>query len=467
MGEVDTRGRGRHHRGVGGARWMVWVLVGLAGCGADEAADPLRLELPIRAEHQAVVVGLEVDGSPVALTAADILGGEIPPVLQALSEDGAVDVTALLYASSLEALELEAGPLTPSTAVEGTRPLPEAAEVHRAHLEGAETAGWRALDELPPALAAVRLPAVDPCVRFEPQRLSFGVAQPPTSALAVDDTWALIMTEGPEVFFTDGSQVVRQDVPVPLFSGYRRADGEVWLGGDDGAIFRGAFTASPEPQLTLTRDSTVRSDEDVIDLVGAPDGPLEHFAMTTNREEEQWGAFEWYDGAQWRVPGLRRNTPHDATWVERGFGLFTSFFRDGEIFGARDGQETSIEVTSVLLGNVVVIEQVPGFGLVSATTAGDVHRLGEDGVWRRITGSTTHRIGDVHGYEDGLVFLRGTAVAFYPADGTECPDSALFAPDEEALNHMEVVGEHVVVPLVDRDGGGLAEQHVGWYARMR
>ncbi|CAN0598593.1 unnamed protein product, partial [Laminaria digitata] len=130
--------------------------------------------------------------------------------------------------------------------------------------------------------------------------ISLGNAAVPSSVLALDDSWALVMTEAAEVYFTNGAQVVRQAVPVPLFSGYRRDDGSVWLGGQGGAIFRAVFTAQPEPQLELTAEGSVLSAEDVIDLVGAPDGPVEHFAMTSNREGEVWGAFEWFDGQRWR-----------------------------------------------------------------------------------------------------------------------------------------------------------------------
>lgn len=440
----------------------------LAACGSDLPTEPVRFDLPIGPAHRAVIVGVQVDDELVALVAADIVDGGIPPVLQDFPPAGRVEVTALLYDTPLASQGLQPGTVAPASNSDVARPLPASVEVHQARLGAATFVQWSRTDILPAALAGFRVPAFDSCVRFDPEEVSLGDVSPPTSVLALDDTWALVMTEGAEVFFVDGSRVVRQAVPLPLFSGYRRTDGSVWLGGADGAIFRGTFTANPEPQLELTRDGTVLSREAVIDLVGAPDGPLEHFALTSNRQEQTWGALEWFDGETWRMPGVPRNTPHDATWVEPGFGLFASFFRGGDMFGARDGEEVSIQVTTVLFGNVVVIEQVPGFGLVAATTAGDVHLKAEGGEWRRIFGSTTQRIGDVHGYEDGLVFLRGAGVGHYPADGAECPDSALFASDFEALDRMDVVGKHVVVPLVAREGTSVAEQHVGWFrARVR
>lgn len=439
----------------------------LLSCGPAEVADPLRLELPIDDSHRSALIAVQEDDALRTLVAADIVEGIIPPVLHSLPADARVTVTAMLYETPLSEHGFEAGPVAMAGPDDLTRSLPTANQVHETQVDDGAFAGWRAAATLSAELADIRVPALDPCAGFNPEEVSLGNAAVPSSVLALDDRWALVMTEGPEVYFTNGAQVVRQAVPVPLYSGYRRDDGSIWLGGQGGAIFRAVFAVDPEPQLELTDEGSVLSAEDVIDLVGAPDGALEHFAMTSNREEEEvWGAFEWFDGERWRVPGLRRNTPHDATWVGRGFGLFASFFRDGEVWGARDGQEMSIDVTSVLLGNVVVIEQVPGFGLVAATTGGDVHRQSESGEWRRITGSTSHRIGDVHGYEDGLVFLRGSGVAHYPLDGSECPDSALFQSDYEALNRMDVVGENVIVPLVARQGVSVDEQRVGWFRRL-
>ncbi len=442
------------------------VALVLSACGSSGPLDPVRLELPIDASHRSALIAVQHDDALQTLVGADIVDGIIPPLLHSLPEDAQITVTAMLYEATLADHGFEAGPVAMAGPDDLTRALPTANQVHETQLDGAAFAGWRVAAALSAELADVRVPALDPCAAFNPEEVSLGNAAVPSSVLALDDSWALVMTEAAEVYFTNGAQVVRQAVPVPLFSGYRRDDGSVWLGGQGGAIFRAVFTAQPEPQLELTAEGSVLSAEDVIDLVGAPDGPVEHFAMTSNREEQVWGAFEWFDGQRWRLPGLRRNTPHDATWVEPGFGLFASFFRRGEVWGARDGQEMSIDVSSVLLGNVVVIEQVPGFGLVAATTGGDVHRQSDSGEWRRITGSTSHQIGDVHGYEDGLVFLRGSGVAHYPVDGSECPDSALFQSDYEALNRMDVVGPNVIVPLVAREGVSVDEQHVGWFRRL-
>jgi len=462
-----------HHAEVVGTMRAVMPVLGavalllpLLACGASEPLEPLRLELPIDASHRSALIAVQHDDTLQTLVAADIVEGLIPPLIHSLPSEAQITVTAMLYEATLADHGFEAGPVAMAGPDDRTRALPMANQVRETQLDDGAFSGWRVASALPAELADVRVPALDPCAAFNPEEVSLGNAAVPSSVLALDDSWALVMTEGAEVYFTNGDRVVRQAVPVPLYSGYRRDDGRVWLGGQAGAVFSAVFSVDPEPQLELTAEGTVLSREDVIDLVGAPDGPVEHFAMTSNREEEVWGAFEWFDGERWRVPGLRRNTPHDATWVAPGFGLFASFFRDGEVWGARDGQEMSIDVTSVLLGNVVVIEQVPGFGLVAATTGGDVHQLSDGGEWRRITGSTSHRIGDVHGYEDGLVFLRGSGVAHYPLDGSECPDSALFQSDYEALNRMDVVGQNVIVPLVAREGVSVDEQHVGWFRRL-
>lgn len=443
------------------------LTLAAAGCGEDDPLGPLRLELPVRARHRAAIIELRSGDEPGTLVAADVVDGIIEPVMRNLEPDVVTQVTALLYEVPLAELSIPPGAVAALAPGSDGRPLPPPSEIHRADVDGAAEASWTALSALPEDLGSVRLPPLDLCARFSPRGVSLGDSASPTSALALDDTWALVMTEGPEVFFVDGARVVRQAISTPLSSGYVRADGEVWLGGAGGAIFRGVFTADPEPQLTLTREGTVSSAERVIDLVGAPDGAIEHFAMTSNDDpDEVWGAFEWFDGERWRQPGLRRNTPHDATWVARGFGLFASFFREGEVFGVRDGRETSIVVSSVLLGSVVVIEQIPGLGMVAATTAGDVHVQPPGGDWRRITGSTTQRIGDVHGYDGGLVYLRGTAVAHYPPDGALCEDSALLSPDRTSLNRMDVVGADVIVPLVAREGATVSEQQVAWFERQ-
>lgn len=447
----------------------------LGGCGPASFEDPVRLNIPILPQHRSVIVGVEEDGARPQVFAADIVDGVVPAVMWSFDPESTIEVTALLYDEPLMSSELEPGPLELVPPGDDTRSLPSTREIRQITVREARPTEWRQLDALPAPITSLRVADKTSCIFFLPNAISLGDSAEPASVLAMDDTWALVMTyagkqpeRAPEVFFVDGQQVIRQEVPVSLLSGYRRDDGEFWFGGQGGAIFRGQFTGSPVPHLELTAQGRVSSGEDVIDLSGAPDGDVEHFALTNNRRQAPGGTFEWFDGIRWYNPYGRRTAPHDATWVARGYGLFASFYRDQTVEGARDGVATEIVVSSVLLGSVTTVERIPGYGLVAGTSAGDVHVDRGDGQWERITGSTTQTIWEVHGYEDGIVYLRGDAVAQLPADGSICDDAALFMPDYEAQPNFDVVGEHIVVPLRIResDPGQVGAHYVAWYQRQ-
>lgn len=451
------------------------LLLLTAACGSG-GPEILRVDIPIERQHQSVVMATVTEGKLTVQASAIGSDRTVDPLQLPYVRSEDIEITALLYESDLDSLALPSGPLPEATDETLARPLPDAQQIRQTIIRAEADTGWSPLDDLPQDLARFRLPDDDPCNLFEARVISLGTAPEPALVLAMDDTWSLVTTNarllpGTEApaFFTDGSLVVPQMLPTSIFSGYREDGGRIWLGGEGGAIYTATFTADPEPQITLTFSSTVSSREDVIDLVGPASGmPDQRFAMTTNREDTQWGAFEWFDGTDWTVPGLRRNTPHDATWVEPGYGLFASFFRDGEVFGARDGMEVSINVDSVVLGNVVLIENMPGFGMVAATTGAEVHRELADGTWVRLVSNGSQRIMGIHAYEDSIVYLPGNDLARWVPD-RECENVTYGDPELEVVRKMTVVGgRHVVVPLkkAGRSEAEEGEQFVAWFQRL-
>ncbi len=458
------------------------LALALAAC-SQAAPVALRVDVPILDQHRSMVVGVEIDRALTVHALSIAQDRTVDPINVRFPLDGEVLVTALLYDQTLDALGLAPGVLSPEEDPAHQQPLPRAERVARLTIGDGQASEWTD-GTVPPALEAFRITAPDPCGRLVADTVDLGLAGAPTFALALDDRWVLIGTntrllpaEPGKVFFVDRdrSVVEQRGLPSSFFDGYRQDDGIIWLGGEQGVVYRATFTAEPTPALEVTASSTVSSREDIISLVGPASGtPREQFALTTNRaQDEQWGAFEWFDGQRWTVPGLRRNTPHDATWVAPGYGLFASFYRDTEVFGARDGVEVSIRVSSVVLGSVVQIQEFPGYGLVAGTSAGEVHLQPEgDQTWRQIAGFDIEPINGVQRYPevapDGLVFLSGSSLFRYLDEGgLLCDPSGLPADGLEAQRSMTVLGADVIVPMVDGalPEDQLVEQRIAWFRR--
>jgi len=421
-----------------------------------------RVDVPITDQHRSMIVSVRI-GEQVSLRALSISEGQtIQPFNASFSLEDEVEITALLYDLTLEEMALAEGTVEPALDSEKQRALPPADDIAQLTIRDRMQSEWSDVP-LPQRLADVRITAPDRCRVFSGDVVSLGMGATPAFVLALDDRWLLVGTRGREVFFVDSDRnVVKQEVPVAFFDGYRETGGTVWLGGERGAVYTGSF--DPSPRLMLASSSTVSSREDVISLVGPPDGvPNERFALTNDRgASEEWGTFEWFDGTSWRVPGLRRNTPHDATWVAPGFGLFASFYRDTTVYGARDGAETQIEVTSVVFGSVVEIEQMPGLGLVAGTSAGEVHLQPDGGAWRSIAAVNIQEIQSVQRYEDGIVYLAGSTLIQW-VDDAVC-DATPPASDLDVVRSMAVLGGDVIVPL---QGEPIGEQSLAWYAPSR
>jgi hypothetical protein len=452
----------------------MFVLLLALGCEADPIA--LRLDVPISPGDRSAIVGIEL-GSRVRVHAAAIsAGGTIDPIAFEFALDEPVAVTGLLYDRELADLDLTPGPLVEELDPARQRPIPTPGRIQRTVIAEATALEWREEADLPPALLAYRIPSPDPCGGFDAEAIPLGDGGEPTFALALDDRWALIgastrraPSESPHVFFADrdGNVVKLDGMPSSFFDGYREDGGTFWLGGERGVVYRATFVRDPSPRLDVVASSTVVSREDIISIVGPASGsPREQFALTTNRgPDEEWGAFEWFDGAGWSVPGLRRNTPHDATWVEAGFGLFASFYRDQTVYGARDGVETSIDVTSLVFGSVIEIESMPGLGLVAGTSAGEVHLERPGGGWVQISSFDLQPVIALHRYEGGIVFANGNSLVRWIDPDRVCDGHIVDRAGIAFQRSIAVVGRDVVVPLRDTSRGEdtIGEQYVGWF----
>lgn len=435
------------------------VAIGLAilsGCG-DPKPIALRVDLPLSDADRSVLVGVEAAGGFTVHASPISPERTIDPIQMPFSLDGRVEVTALLYEETLEALDLPAGALEHEEDPALQVSLPNAERVAHLTIADGLAGAWDTEAALPEKFVDFRVTGEDVCGTFAPEVISLGEGAEPTFVLAVDPRWVIVGTStrlipdaDPAVFAVDleGNVVRLSGMPSSFFDGYQQEDGTIWLGGEAGVVYRASFSASPAPRLFVTVSSTVSSGEDIISLVGPKSGSSEElFALTTNREDEEWGAFEWFDGERWVLPGVRRNTPHDATWVSPGYGLFASFFRDGTIYGARDGTEIAIEVTSVVFGSVVVIEQMPGLGLVAGTSGGELHLLREDAEWAQIAGVTTERIDAVHRYPGGLIYTSGNSLYRWVAGEKLCAPAGL--PGYLLGSSITTLGEDVIIPLID------------------
>lgn len=453
--------------------WLVLALATSGGC-ADPTSEGLRIEVPVRPGDRAFVLGIERNGAELFVAARDLgAEGVVEPVVMDLGSGDTIDFTALFYDRPLAEVGLTDGRLRPDPEARGERPLPDPDRVEQLRLVDGSPTGWQPRDTPPRALASFRL-AAPTCPVLVGRLISVGIAPVLTFALALPPHWVLLGTrahqpEDRRVLFVsaEGTSFAQAGLPASLTSGYREDDGRIWLGGEGGLVMAATLEARPEPSLRMVAGGTVSSGEEVIDLAGPPNGvPDERFALTASTNaSETWGAFERFDGASWQQVGPRRNTPHDAAWVAPGYGLFASFFRNGELLGIRDGMEIAEVVDSLVLGNVVRVERIPGLGLAAGTTGSEVHLRREGrSEWRRLYSATTEGITALHAYRGGIAFMAGRTLFVWRPDGEVCGPYGVPGVSASAVTGMTVLDHDIIVPVIDGEEPGLTERFVVWFA---
>lgn len=266
------------------------------------------------------------------------------------------DLYALGYRATLAELGLGPGPQVVDP-VGG--PLPTHETLHLL-----ESEGWRALTDVPSALASVRLAATRACGDYQlsEQVIQLETDDFPTFVIRVDQDRALFATALGRFY----AVTVAGAMPLTSLSTHtpRRAaysnGGELWMVGSDGEAVRGTLEGGlrPAPPLPLPP-------ADLLVLAGAPDGaPLELFATNESLEVAH------FDGTRWRIVRRREGYLAErsrvaATWAEPGLAV---------IVGA--GTSSVVELRANGSARVVSLDVPPRPDVDAAYAAAWVDGLG-------------------------------------------------------------------------------------------
>jgi hypothetical protein len=205
-------------------RLVAACVIALVGCSAPA---PLTLALPdeaLASDAATLVLALEY-GDEISAVVVDRRRAPLPalPNIEAWADDEPAAYTVALYAESIDALEVDAGPVQPAPAGAATRVLPSPARAFRAELSAVSTT-WRPTSELPAALATRALLRVSrplDCGLASSRGLSLGAEDRELSEItATSRTTALTMAriDGRLVLaelFDDG-QLSPRPLPPPI-----------------------------------------------------------------------------------------------------------------------------------------------------------------------------------------------------------------------------------------------------------
>lgn len=230
---VEVRSRPRYETSVRRARRepstrrqraLALSVAVLASCAAPER---VTLELPeeaLASDAATLILALEYGGDTKAVV-VDRRRASLPalPNIEAWAEDEPATYTVALYAESIDALEIDAGPVQPAAAGAPTRNLPAPERAFRAELSAVGTA-WTPTSDLPPALATRALPRVSrplDCGLAVSRGLSLGAEDRELSEIAATSrTSALTMAriDGRIVLaeLLDAGQLTPRPLPPPI-----------------------------------------------------------------------------------------------------------------------------------------------------------------------------------------------------------------------------------------------------------
>jgi hypothetical protein len=259
-------------------RWVPLAL--LATACSSEVAGPLRLDVPIEADHRAAVIALEREGK-IEAHAQALTGGKLDPLVAPL--DGEPVVTVLLYTETLEELFIAPGRLT--SAANGAM-LPEADVELSAQPGRSDT--WSLGQPRSAALLDYRFEGGQACRRFADEDLSLPDGRA-TWALGVPGHGVLVQTDhhALHLYKPDRSRVLLSATST-TYAAMLTEDGTIWLGGESGVIWSGTIeddTLELEPTLAVPTFYSIKT------LDGDPAGDL--FIQDDGRR------LFHYDGTAW------------------------------------------------------------------------------------------------------------------------------------------------------------------------
>jgi hypothetical protein len=405
-------------------------LLAMIGCTANEPL--LRLDLPLSAEHRAVIIALEL-GDRLRVSAHAIDAGRISPVVESFALDEPARATALLYERDLTAMGLDEGVLEESAS---GRAIPEADRTLGAEISDANASAW---EDVPrsPALEGFRFASADPCVRLSLRTLAIPGSGLPTFALGFPEG-VLFAREDGQLFYVDRTLAITTlSTGRVFFSAFHDGD-RIQLGSTASEIWSGELDPSI-PSIVLAQTATAPHRDDVLHLDG---GGGEIFVQSRG-----WFV-EHFDGSSWRTlsqimdqgrsTGIARTGPGRAV---SAYGCSLSLYEHGE-----RTTEIPLPANRITSNGISALIHDPSYGTIAGSFIGEVLQQRTGSGWTKLEGAyATIEVTSLVRHGEGFFYSdeRSVLVQWDPAVGF-CP---IHAPEDmvEGISKVARSGSDLVV----------------------
>lgn len=342
----------------------------------------------------------------------------------AIDRDSTLEL--LLFDTPLSELGLVAGEVGQDPS---GLPVPTPDATFMSQLQDGEAAGWA---DAQPSLEVVTARIVrDPrslCARFYRRKvIETGALRDNAFSLKLGPAAALVGSLDGVVTYVEGDQAQSVAFPSELPFGSAVIDqaGDVWFGGDLGALWRGRFSATPTPTITAEWVATSSSGQAIRWLVVGPGANPEVFTLGID------GAFEHYRGGVFeRLHDFAGPMGTKGGLASPGAGvIYAGNSRGAELLRYEGGRLSNVTPPDLLDG-FTEVDFVPGFGVMVAAGQGRLFQELAVGQWRELSDPTISLfINALLPYEEGFLIsgALGFMAQYRSATDSFCPAEQLGA----------------------------------------
>lgn len=407
----------------------------MTACAAGDG-EPVRLDVPVRAEHRAIVIAAETNGQ-LTVRAQSIESGVIEPFVGPLGDD--TRVTVLLYRESLAELGIAEGEVANQ---EDGRELPAADVMLQSQPGLSDT--WSEVQEVSQVLSTFRIPKrSSPCAERAPSTIALASA-PAKFILAIPQRGLLVGGEGGSVTWLDGARGAAS-IPVQnrFYDAILESSGTIALAANDGTLWRATIdSASAPPALSMVKTATLASSSDVLYIDGDPsvelfgqqrDGTVFRFDGTKPEAIAHVGGRGRPTGIVRIAPGVAISAWGDCLCVLR--------HRAGET------EEIAVPANSLTSNGVSALLYDPELGLVAGSFIGEILEAKVDvESWMKIEGTySTIEVSSLARYHQGYVYSDERSVVVERVPGFGYCDPLPPVRPTESLGQVAVFGDDIVV----------------------
>jgi len=422
-------------------RRIVFASLAFVAHACSSEPRPLWVDYPPLDGAQAVIFAVHGEHATV-VHAVDVSARTVLRFDASVAEDTPALIEALVYRESLSDFGLLPGVLVSGSEGEHTRRIPDSTSTWRVEVRGlGDSDGWRPADQRSDAVAAFRIPAVEPlgCADFEARTIELPTLAS-TSFAERDISGDVLVGTSDEYFRVGTSSVTRlRGAPGPLTSAFLDPTGTWWFGGVGGALWTGsvslAFHLTPAPALPHL--DTIRW----LDGGVGPSG-VELVALTRMGRVARFVSGTWTILFEFEPPPSAAKRAGIA-WTGPGSAVVAWPFEHDVL--KIDGDDAVLEPTAAPHHWPSTVGHVPGRGAVIGTSDGAVLDRSR-GSWQVApgVGDLEVHLHEVFPFPNGYLVMGdfGT-VRQWVSPGALCSPQAALLPD--AIERVAQLGDDQLV----------------------